>query len=63
MGTHADTETEANYFARCLLMPEKLVRQWIKQNPGDLANDKYTRRLADAFRVPLAVAVKRLDEI
>jgi Zn-dependent peptidase ImmA (M78 family) len=25
-------EREANYFAMCLLMPEKLVRRWVREH-------------------------------
>lgn len=57
-------ELEANYFARCLLMPEGLVRRYIDQNNfTDLADDQQVKRMAEKFNVPLAVAVIRINEL
>lgn len=58
-----EVEEEANYFARCLLMPPKLVKAWLRDNQGDFNDDRYTARLAKAFGVPVAVAVIRLVEL
>jgi Zn-dependent peptidase ImmA (M78 family) len=57
-------EEEANYFARCLLMPESLMRAELEKRPHfDLANDKMLVELARLFQVPVAVMVIRLKEL
>lgn len=51
-------EREANMFARFLLMPEDLVRNWCGEHP------KFTvEQFARAFQVPLVAATIRLHEL
>ena len=58
-------EREANYFAMCLLMPEKFVREEIAKMGGsiDLADDKQIRILANKFQVSIAMMTVRLGQL
>lgn len=57
-------EQEANLFARSLLMPEHMVRSFCAEKRiRDMADDRQIRRVAEAFKVPIAIAAIRLSEI
>ena len=57
-------EREANLFAICLLMPEKLVRQWLRDNPPmDFSEDDTLKKLAKDFAVSMTVAAIRLQQL
>lgn len=61
-----DQEREANHFAICLLMPEKLVRDWIKkQEPTkwDATEDDFMKRFAKDFGVSMTLAAVRLHQL
>lgn len=60
-----DEEKEANYFAMCLLMPEDLLNKEIKRMGGnfDIEDGKAIKRLADKFKVSVAVMTLRLGQI
>jgi Zn-dependent peptidase ImmA (M78 family) len=66
----ADMEEEANLFARCLLMPEHMLRAEIKRlvaagEVGDLIDDANPciPRLAKRFGVSTVVMTMRLMEL
>ncbi len=46
-----EEEREANEFAASLLMPAKLVRAFVKENPLDLSDESDLSQLASVFRV------------
>jgi Zn-dependent peptidase ImmA (M78 family) len=56
-------EAEANYFAMCLLMPESMVREYMKTHTIDLSEDGGLKRIAKTFEVSLPVAAKRLTQL
>ncbi len=57
-------DREANYFAMCLLMPEKFVREDIKAMGGiDLTEDKPIRALAQKYQVSIAMMTLRLGQL
>ena len=57
-------EDEANLFARLLLMPEPMVREFCqKRGINDMNSDKQIGAVANHFNVPIAVAAIRLSEI
>lgn len=57
-------EAEANYFARCLLVPEGLLRSELTRfRSFDAGNDRHIMSLAKKFAVPIAVIVQRLAEL
>ena len=59
-----EQEIEANLFARCLLMPESLVKSAVKKMGGiDLTDDAQITALAKTFQVPVGVAAERVLEI
>lgn len=59
-----DQEAEANYFARCLLMPEAMVREEVgKVEKFDLLNTKHVADLAKCFEVDVPIMAFRLAEI
>ena len=59
-----EMEREANMFAMCLLMPEKLVRKWLKDHgPMDFTDDDYIKRLARDFAVSSTIACLRLQQL
>jgi len=53
----------ANYIAMCLLMPEKMVRDYVKKNKMDMTDDRHLRAMANKFAVPLGVLVLRLNKL
>jgi len=54
MNTSDEQECEANVFAMCLLMPEKLVRQWLKDNPPmDFSEDDTLKKISKDFAVSM----------
>ena len=54
-------EREANYFARCLLMPKKLVQEFFLKN--DLDNDSAFKKFCKEFAVPPLHAMRRIMEL
>jgi Zn-dependent peptidase ImmA (M78 family) len=61
-----EEDSEANLFAMCLLMPEKFVRKWIRENwPDgfDLTDDRQLKNFAKAFAVSDGVAAWRLADL
>jgi Zn-dependent peptidase ImmA (M78 family) len=58
-------EREANYFALCLLMPEKFIRDEIVKIGGsiDLTEDKPLRQLAATFKVSMGMMAARLGQL
>lgn len=58
-------EKEANHFAVCLLMPERLVMAEVDRMGGsiDLVDDKKIKTLAKLFQVPDAMMAMRLMQI
>lgn len=59
-----ELEKEANYFAMCLLMPEKLVRQEVeKRKPISLTDDKFLLDMAKTFDVPISAMAVRLAQL
>lgn len=62
--TKDEMEREANQFAMVLLMPEKLVRDWLKVHPPlDFSEDDTTKALAKDFQVSITVAALRLQQL
>lgn len=59
-----EAEREANLFAMCLLMPEKLVSEYVKKNGGaDLCDDEWLKRFAKTFGVSMTLASVRLRDL
>lgn len=57
-------EKEANYFARCLLMPADLVRKEIEKMGGvSMLNDLHIHLLAVKFQVNDSLMAHRIGEI
>lgn len=59
-------EREANEFAMCLMMPEKLVRQWMRLHMPrgiDISEDDDLKTIAKAFNVSTMVAAIRLKKL
>jgi Zn-dependent peptidase ImmA (M78 family) len=57
-------EAEASYFARCLLMPEKMILKEVESIPDfSLLNDLHVYLLAKRFQVNDALMAYRLGEI
>ena len=56
-------EDEANYFALCLLMPEKLVREEVAKVEWDLASDDALKYMARTFGVSLTAMAVRLCDL
>jgi Zn-dependent peptidase ImmA (M78 family) len=58
-------EREANYFAMCLLMPEKLVRRWVREHGSgfDWGDDDSLGLLAKDFGVSMTLAAIRLSDL
>lgn len=57
-------DIEANYFAMCLLMPERFVRDEIRKIGGiDIADDRAIRKLARIFAVPETAMAIRLGQL
>lgn len=56
----ARLETEANVFAACLLMPEKLVREWVSKTELDLGGEDSIKDLARVFDVSSTAMYYRL---
>ena len=57
-------DREANYFAMCLLMPEKFVREDIRAMGGiDLTEDKPIRDLTHKYGVSVAMMTLRLGQL
>ena len=55
---------EANLFAMCLLMPEKLVRAEVARMGGvDLCDDEPLKQLAHKFRVSISLMAIRLGQL
>jgi Zn-dependent peptidase ImmA (M78 family) len=55
---------EANLFAMCLLMPEKLVRSEVDKSGGiDLCDDEPIRELAKKFGVSISLMTIRLAQL
>lgn len=59
----AKREAEANLFARCLLMPESMIRKAVKADKIAWDNDDEPVRLAKMFDVPATLMVIRLAEL
>lgn len=61
-------EAEANFFAMCLLVPEKLLSEEVEKMKGnnkffDLANDRHMKYLSDKFKVPYHIITVRLMQV
>jgi Zn-dependent peptidase ImmA (M78 family) len=57
-------DTEANYFAMCLLMPESFLRRDIEEMGGlDLTKDGPIRKLAQKYQVSIAMMTLRLAQL
>ena len=58
-------EVEANAYAAGLLMPEKLLEQYLEQNAGkiDLSKPEGTKRIAQAFNVSQLAMGYRLSNL
>lgn len=60
-------ETEANYFAACLLMPEDMVSKYISFEMSDKPFEKWTAldiaKLMTAFNVSFDMAINRLENL
>ncbi len=54
-----EQEREANQFALALLMPERMVREWLKVN-GTVGDDDDLDAFCKAFQVPRRSAIARL---
>lgn len=67
--THSNNdqrEREANYFAMCLLMPEKLVRGWIAKygiTEWSLTDDDILKKMANDFGVSITLCALRLQDL
>lgn len=68
-GDHSkgSVETEANYFAACLLMPEEKVLKYISLEMDDKSPDLWTAldiaKMMTAFRVSFDMALNRLQNL
>lgn len=64
-----EMEREANIFAMCLLMPEKLVRDWLKRHDvkawdcWDCTEDDVLKIFAKDFGVSMTIATLRLQQL
>lgn len=58
-----ELEAEANYFARCLLMPADMVKEEVEKIEWNLSDDKAIKELAKRFDVPITAMVVRLSEL
>lgn len=58
-------EVEANAYAAALLMPEKLLEQYLEQNAGkiDLSKPEGTKKIAQAFNVSRLAMGYRLSNL
>lgn len=57
-------DTEANYFAMCLLMPAEVVKKEVRAMGGvDLANDDNLRALARRFGVSMTAMAMRIAQL
>lgn len=60
----ASLESEANYFAMCLLIPETMLKREIKAMGGiDLADDAQLKQLARKFQVPQGLMALRVHQV
>ena len=60
-----EEEQEADYFASCLLMPKKSIKETFKLSYNEKFNDKLSvaQKLADLYKVPLECMIRRFDEL
>ena len=59
-----DREKEANYFARCLLMPREFVLADLKAQGGvDLCEDSQVKKLAVKYGVSVSLMALRIYEV
>lgn len=58
-----ELESEANYFAMCLLMPEDMVREEVKKMQVDLGSNDFIKDLAKKFEVPVTAMAIRLSQL
>lgn len=59
-----DIEAEANYFAMCLLLPERMLREEIaKAGPISLVDDEQASKLAKKFGVSITMFMVRLVDL
>lgn len=56
-------EKEANYFAMLLLLPERLVRDYVKRNKVVMDDDRTVKQMAKHFQVPEAILSARLQQL
>jgi Zn-dependent peptidase ImmA (M78 family) len=57
-------EREANYFARCLLMPRRFVLADLKATGGvDLCEDDQVKQLAKKYGVSVSLMALRIYEV
>lgn len=59
-----EMEVEANYFARCLLLPRQFVLADLKADGGvDLCEDYQVKKLAKKYGVSIALMALRIYEV
>jgi len=61
-----EQDREANLFAMCLLMPERLVLEWIRKHYPEgvsLVDDDFLKAFCKAFQVPMLAASVRLADL
>lgn len=63
MKSDKQLEREANYFAMCLLMPEKLVKKEVAKVTFDLTSDDAIKQLAKIFDVSQTAMALRLAQL
>lgn len=64
MRTEQDAEREANYFALCLLVPERFLRTDLEgQPPFDVESDVRIIELAKRYDVSVQLMILRLVEL
>ena len=61
----SEEDREANVFALALLMPKKLVEQWLAKNHAKWfqTDDDLLKKIAKDFAVSMTVAAIRLHEL
>ena len=64
LGANSNKEREANYFARCLLMPRKFLIADLKALGGvDLCEDDQVKILSKKYRVSISLMALRIYEV
>lgn len=58
-----EMETEANYFAMCLLLPEDMVREDVERLRGEVDVGEMIEKIAERYRVEAHIVTLRLVEL